>query len=347
MRAANWRNKLINPVLDKEFRLRMRSPRYTFALLFYILVLGLFAMAFIYISNDFFQSGSARFNPEVSRIMFYFLSIGQLVLIAFMTPGLTAGVISGEREKQTLNILLTTQQSSATIILSKLASSLSFMALIVISTLPIYSIVFLYGGISPGQLALVFLFYLFIMLLLGSLGVLFSTLFKRTVVSIVVTYGVGGFIFLGTGLLYILMLSIEQRNYYQPMNMTSTTYSWIGYILGLNPAGALISIFESDFSRQVFLVRGPNAGASAPIPLWLEFVIVYTLVIISLLWISIRRIRPTRRRRKGLSGGYPMDDSVRDQGRRETDISAKRSQGAHQSQIPESPRDQQQEQHFK
>jgi ABC-2 type transport system permease protein len=231
--------------------------------------------------------------------MFYFISIGQLILIAFMTPGLTAGVVSGERERQTLNMLLTTQQSSSTIVLSKLASSLSFMALVVIATLPIYSIVFLYGGVSPKQVALVFLFYLFIMLLLGSLGVLFSTLLKRTIVSVIVTYGVGGFIFLGTGLLYLLCMSFDRQNMYSGgPSMPVYTYSWTGYILGLNPAGALISMFEESFSRQMFMVRGTGQNLNAPIELWQEFVLVYTPIIIGVLWLSIRKIRPVRRKRK-------------------------------------------------
>ncbi|GJM75467.1 hypothetical protein HMSSN036_76830 [Paenibacillus macerans] len=175
----NWRRRLINPVLDKEFRLRMRTPRSAFIVFAYILVTGLLAMAIIYMTTSKGFSAGGRLDPGVSRIIFYVLSIGQLVLIAFMTPALTAGVISGEREKQTLNMLLTTQQSSATIILSKLLSSLSFMTLVILATLPVYSIVFLYGGLSPKQLALVFLFYLFVMLLLGSIGVFYSTLFKK------------------------------------------------------------------------------------------------------------------------------------------------------------------------
>jgi len=287
----NFRQKLINPVLDKEFRLRMRTPRSAMALMFYVFALGLIAVGYIYVTSSAFD---ARFNPESSRLMFYFISIGQLVLIAFMTPGLTAGVISGEREKQTLNMLLTTQQSSATIILSKLAASLSFMALVVVATLPIYSIVFLYGGISPKQVLLVFLFYLFIMLLLGSIGVLFSTILKRTIVSVIVTYGVGGFIFLGTGLIYLLFMSMDQV-YMRGNPLPAYEYSWIGYILGLNPAGAMISLFEDSFSSQVFRVRGTGMNLSAPIELWQEFILVYSVVIVLLLWISIRKIRPVRR----------------------------------------------------
>ncbi|GIP29463.1 hypothetical protein J23TS9_45930 [Paenibacillus sp. J23TS9] len=292
----NWSRKWINPVLDKEFRLRMRTPRSSISLLAYILVLGLIALGFIYITLYLGNQGNQSFNSGAGRMMFYVLSFAQLVLIAFMAPALTAGVISGEREKQTLSMLLTTQQSSSTIILSKLFSSLSFMTLIIVATMPIYSIVFLYGGISLKQMIFIFLFYLFVMLLLGSLGVLFSTLFKRTMVAVIVTYGVALCIFLLTGLLYLFIMSIVQRSYYSTPS-TATTYSFVGYILGLNPAGALISLFEPSFSKQAFMLRNGNLNSNAPIQLWQEFVLVYSVVIIASLWISIRRIRPVARRK--------------------------------------------------
>ena len=291
----NWSRRWINPVMDKEFRLRMRTPRSMLSVLFYVLALGAVAMGFIYIFLYLGQNNSQRFDPTTSQLMFYVLSFAQLVLIAFMAPALTAGVISSEREKQTLSMLLTTQQSSATIVLSKLVSSLSFMTLIVLSTLPIYSIVFLYGGISPKQLVSVFLFYLFVMLLLGSLGVMFSTLFKRTIIAIIVTYGTGLVIFLVTGLLYLFFVGIEQRNMYMSGTPVTQSYSWIGYLLGLNPAGAMISLFEPSFSKEMFLMRGGTINSKAPIELWLEFILVYSVVIVVSLWIAIRRIRPVRR----------------------------------------------------
>lgn len=293
----NWRRRLINPVLDKEFRLRMRTPRSAFIVFAYILVTGLLAMAIIYMTTSKGFSAGGRLDPGVSRIIFYVLSIGQLVLIAFMTPALTAGVISGEREKQTLNMLLTTQQSSATIILSKLLSSLSFMTLVILATLPVYSIVFLYGGLSPKQLALVFLFYLFVMLLLGSIGVFYSTLFKKTIVSVIMTYGTGLIIFLVTGIVYIIAMGIEQASYYNSGG-PPRSYSWVGFILGLNPAGALISLFEPSFSESVFLVRGGNMQSGAPVELWQQFLGVYSPLIALFLWLAIRHVRPVRRRIK-------------------------------------------------
>lgn len=294
----NWSRRWINPVLDKEFRLRMRTPRSMLSVMLYIFALGFVAMGFIYMTMYVGNGGNQRFNSGMSQTMFYVLGFAQLLMIAFMAPALTAGVISSEREKQTLNMLLTTQQSSATIILSKLFSSLSFMALIVVATMPVYSIVFLYGGISPQQIVYMFLFYLFIMVLLGSLGVMFSTLFKRTIISVIVTYGTGIFIFLITGLLYLFISSMWQQQY---NGLTPPAYSWVGYILGLNPAGAMLSLFEPSFSRSMFHVYGSSIQADAPIQLWLEFIIVYSVVIIGALFISIRKIRPVRRRKRSTS----------------------------------------------
>ncbi|WP_139998530.1 ABC transporter permease [Paenibacillus paridis] len=284
----NWRNKLINPVLNKEFKLRMRTPRAMWTLFFYLFAIGLMALSAIYLT-EINSGGGQSFNPEESKVLFYFLSMAQLGLIAFMAPGLTAGVISGEREKQTLNLLLTTQQSSATIVLSKLVSSLSFMVLIVVSTIPVYSMMFLYGGISPSQLILVFLFYLFIMFVLGSFGILFSSLFKRTMISVIVTYGVTLFIFGGTALLFFVVVNMVEQNPYS----NTASYSWVGHFIAWNPVAALYSILDPSISEQAFTVNmGSPSTKHAPMALWQEFMIIYTVLSVIALWVGIRSLRP-------------------------------------------------------
>jgi ABC-2 type transport system permease protein len=289
----SWRNQLINPVLNKEFKLRMRTPRAMWTLFSYLFAIGLMALSAIYLSEVTSGRGQS-FNPEQSKILFYFMSMAQLGLIAFMAPGLTSGVISGEREKQTLNLLLTTQQSSATIILSKLVSSLSFMVLIVISTIPVYSMIFLYGGISPKQLFLVFLFYLFIMFVLGAFGILFSTLFKRTMISVIVTYGLTLFLFGGTALLYIVLIGVMDQ---LPVS-TTNSYGWIGHVIAWNPAAALYSILDPSISDQAFSVNTSRQSMNnAPLALWQEFVIVYSLLSVLALWLGIRRLRPRIKRK--------------------------------------------------
>ncbi|MFC5700125.1 ABC transporter permease [Cohnella faecalis] len=291
----DWRKLFINPVLNKEITLRMRTLRSMWALFFYLLAIGIGALGFLYITQ--MDGGRSGFNPDASRTMFMFISMAQLGLIAFMAPGLTAGIVSGERERQTLNLLLTTQQTSANIILSKLAAALAFMVLIVVATMPVYSIVFLYGGISPSQLTMVFLFYLFVMIVFGSLGILFSTLLKRTMISVIVTYGVTLFSFGGTAFIYLILNSIMDNTYRGSANIPD--YGWIGYIMGLNPIAALYSVFDSEISRSVFRAgySSANYQKDAPIELWQEFLIVYTIIAVGAVLLSIRKIRPALKKR--------------------------------------------------
>ncbi|GGG80052.1 ABC transporter permease [Paenibacillus radicis (ex Gao et al. 2016)] len=293
---GNWRSRLINPVLNKEFRLRMRTARSMWTIFAYLFAIGLMALCSIYLTQELGGS-STSFNPERSRILFYFLSFAQLGLITFMAPGLTAGVISGEREKQTLNLLLTTQQSSTTIILSKLVSSLGFMVLIVVSTIPVYSMVFLYGGISPSQLFLVFIYYFFMMIMLGSLGILFSTLFKRTMISVIVTYGVTLFIYVGTLLIFYVALSVTNNTANNAVNPAA--YNWIGHILAWNPGVALYSILDPNVSEQIYEIhnRGQQASQKPAFQLWHEFMIIYGLISAGVLWLSIAKLRPRLKRR--------------------------------------------------
>ena len=49
-------------------------------------------------------------------------------------------------------------------------------------------------------------------------------------------------------------MGIEQQNMYQSGQApTPGDYSWVGYLLGLNPAGAMMSLFNPSFSKDVFL----------------------------------------------------------------------------------------------
>jgi len=282
----------LNPVIDKEYRLRMRTAKSMWILLSYLVAMGLFAGVIFSIVG--INSGTNAYDNYYSGMAFIVLSFAQLGLIAFMSPGLTAGVISSEREKQTLNLLLTTQQSSTTIIVSKLLGSIGFMLLIVFASLPLYGIVFLYGGISPDQLLSVFGFFIYNMLLFGSFGILFSTIFKRTMISVIVTYGVILFMFAGTGVIFLLFLSAF--NQYSG-GTSSADYSWILHFLAINPGFALYSVFDSGswYLDIVNMYGSTKKTFFHYVPFWLEYILFYTLFLLLALATAIKKLRPTKK----------------------------------------------------
>lgn len=272
-----------NPVLSKEYRLRMRSARAPWMVSIYLLIMGGIVLTYIYLDS----AGGGYFNPDQSRVLFMILSCLQLVLIGFVTPGLTSGLISGERERQTLAILLTTNLSPASIIVSKLVAALSFMGLLVLASLPLYAIVILFGGVSPIQLLQIFIFYAVTMFFLGSLGVLYSTLLKRTGVATVLSYSTVAVIVIGTmivGMFATQLYMLQHAGGATP----STQPLWVTIWFLLNPVLDFISIF---FAGEVpFLDQSGVNG-------FIFFLLVYGLLGVALLLISIYVLPPVRRKR--------------------------------------------------
>lgn len=278
------KNFVVNPVLNKEFKLRFRTFKSFLGILFYLLALAILIIGFVFIES--MNNSQGYFKPDQSREMFMILSVLQLALILFITPGLTAGVISSERERQTLNIMLTTTQSSTSIILSKLISSVSFLLLLIIASLPLYSIVFLFGGISPGQVLTMIGFYMFTIITFGSLGVLFSTLIRKTIVSMVTTYGVTLFLAGGTAFLTVILMQLD-RGFYNP---TGGNNPFPYFTAMLNPPIVLLGTFQPEIIKEI------QRGTGIEFPLWISFLISYTVIFLGALLLSIKMLRPNMKK---------------------------------------------------
>ncbi|MTD30401.1 ABC transporter permease [Planomicrobium sp. YIM 101495] len=273
------KNALANPVLLKELKLRFRNLKSFIGIFFYLAALSLFVFGFIFLTTTL--SGNGFFRPDESFLLFAMISYIQLGLILFITPGLTAGAISSEREKQTLNILLTTSQTSWQIIFGKMSSSIAFLLLMIVSGLPVYSLVFLYGGVSPVQIAIIFAFYFLTLVAIGSLGVLFSTWIRKTIVSMIVTYGVMLFITAVTGFFMLISISVSQG-----FGMQQTTFSPLAHFwASVNPAVVMVTLLEPSFSDEILLMTG------VPFPLWAGYLIFYSLVTVGALLLAVKKLR--------------------------------------------------------
>ena len=231
----------MNPVLGKELRQRFRFWQSAIILTLYLVVVGAFTLGFVYLR---WQHEGAAFQPWRSMEIFVFLSVTQLMLLAFVTPGLTASTISAEREKQTLNVLLTTELTTSGIIVSKMLAACSFTLLLIAATLPLYAMVFLYGGIAPGQVLGVFGYYLVTMFLFASVGMACSTWFRRTGTATVTAYGLifalGG----GTG---ILAAFIHQLNRMSDKWTGQEPVSFIvQFLQNINPLLVLVRIMGEE-----------------------------------------------------------------------------------------------------
>jgi ABC-type transport system involved in multi-copper enzyme maturation permease subunit len=176
----------------KELRGRMRGRRAFVILTVYLLLLGTFAwMMEMILEKEYatILSGTAAFaSAQIGQGIFIALMMLETLLVVALAPAFTAGAISTEREKQTLDLLATTPISSLAIVIGKLFSALTYLFILVFASIPLTAVVFVYGGVSPDDVIRGYAVVLATALGLGSVGLFFSALVKRTQAATIISY---------------------------------------------------------------------------------------------------------------------------------------------------------------
>lgn len=243
----------MNPVLIKEYQWRMRKKTTPWIIFSYLVGLGvLIFFTILFNSPELFRSVDSRIVLSTNAYLLNPLSYFQLCLVAFVLPAITAGSISMEREKQTLSLLLVTTLSSKRIIWGKWFPAVSFMLLLVFSTLPLYMLIYSFGGISLGTVFNVFLHLLVTMLFLSSVGIFCSTVIKRTAVATVVTYLVVMLWGVGSVILAIMLSSILELMFDAFFNPISVMPILLKIFAALHPAVSMAMALDLQAVGKVF-----------------------------------------------------------------------------------------------
>lgn len=244
-RALNWKALQFwnNPMLTKELRSRMRGWRSPVTVVIYLLVLGGVGCAYFLLQS--YQARYGGLGPQIGLQMFTVLSTFQLLLVAFITPAFTVGAISGERERQTFDLLMCTRLTPWSIVFGKLFSGTAYSLLLLVAGLPVLSVVFLLGGISLGNLALVFAVLIVNAITFAAIGLFCSTLFRRTQISTIVAYGAVFFLMVGVGIVAAFIQSWQSsRGYVTGPQLPSLLYY-------LNPLTALSSAIMGKYMSNM------------------------------------------------------------------------------------------------
>jgi ABC-type transport system involved in multi-copper enzyme maturation permease subunit len=173
-------------ILVKEMRLRMRRERTIWILVLYVLLLGL--LAWFILHNSHALATSINQWNTIGYILYHMLTAVQLLLILFITPAFTATAINGEKERQTYEMLICSRLSSFSLVTGKLVAGLSNSLLLIAASIPLFSLVFFFGGIAPATLLQDLLIFSVTAVMIATLGFLCSAIFPRPAISTAVTY---------------------------------------------------------------------------------------------------------------------------------------------------------------
>jgi ABC-type transport system involved in multi-copper enzyme maturation permease subunit len=208
----------IAAVSTKELRGRMRGRRAFVVLTFYLLLLSLFAWGIYQFQRqitaqvfDPFSGGGVPISAVVGQAIFSGLLVLETLLVVVLAPAMTAGAISMEREKQTLELLVTTPLGTVALVLGKLFSALTYVFLLILASIPLASVVFTFGGVGPEDLIRGYVFLFALAFGTGAIALFYSALLRRTQAATVLSYLTVLAVTLGATVVYIFWFAMIQR----------------------------------------------------------------------------------------------------------------------------------------
>ncbi|MEQ1702806.1 MAG: ABC transporter permease subunit [Ilumatobacteraceae bacterium] len=204
---------MINPVLGRELRERMRTGR-AFVVVGVFLSLLILTVYLVYQGTQTtgeIQADLAK-QTRLGRDLYEWVLFVMLALVLFFVPGLTAGSIAGERERQTLLPLQVTLLRPRSIFIGKVLAAMSFLVLLLFAALPVMSVAYLLGGIrvldGVKGIGIIFVVAVLLTVMIAAL----STFTKRVQTATLMSYGFTALLILIGPLLYFTMRVADGSN---------------------------------------------------------------------------------------------------------------------------------------
>ncbi|MBX3411079.1 MAG: ABC transporter permease subunit [Pirellulales bacterium] len=172
-----------NSVLQRELLLNLRRKRAFLLLLGYLAVLG----AVVYVAwpqeKQIDLMTSAASQPLVN--LFF---AAQFLLVSLLAPSFAAGAITGEKERQTYEMLLASPLRPAAILLGKWLASLVPLVVLIFASLPIVMLCLPLGGTSFYEVLAAYAALILAIVAFGLVSLACSSYFQRSVAAHVVSY---------------------------------------------------------------------------------------------------------------------------------------------------------------
>lgn len=181
----------LNPIVKKDLRVGARSMRFSWGLFAYEAVLVLaFLLAMLIIQEEVSSYYNAQNIYSYFVALFPVLAVTQVCIVALTVPIITASSVSGEKERQTFDIMLTTCMSPLAIVTGKIVSVILRILLFVAASLPIMGLSFVMGGLKWSTLFYFLLTVILLSMFSGSVGVFCSAFCRRSVTAVIMSFGI-------------------------------------------------------------------------------------------------------------------------------------------------------------
>jgi ABC-2 type transport system permease protein len=290
----------VNPIIVKELRSRMRDSRAFITLTAVLLLLGgaNYLLYRIILAATQYTYSSTPISPQIGQAMFIALAFLELMMVSAIAPAVTAGAISGEKEKLTYEMLLATPLRPASILWGKLVSALSYVFLLIFAAIPMASLIFIFGGVTLRDMFKALIILVAIAITLGMIGMFMSTWLGRTARATVVSYAFVAALYILPIIAYVAVGVLRQAEpprwiliasplsaLLSGISPTTGAGDWnFMYVLGMGLGGNLRVLTGAGWDMNMI-----------PRPLYHYSLPLYGLLTMVLYFLSTHLVMPTRR----------------------------------------------------
>ncbi|MFZ0544313.1 MAG: hypothetical protein WAM60_02675 [Candidatus Promineifilaceae bacterium] len=296
-RTYIWDRFLQNPVTIKELRSRMRGRRGFVVLTTYLLLMSGFITVVYLIYAAAANSPTGPNNRQAGKVVFTAVLAIETFLVVFIGPAFTMAAISNEKERQTYDLLRTTLLSAQSFVLGKLLSALSYVFLLIIVAIPIQSIAFLLGGVSPIEIIISQFMVFLSAVTFALIGLYFSSLMRTTLAASVGTFSIAMLLVAGAPILALVFLMFAGPFLFGVYSLSWTSQAILvygGLALAATNFPAALVVSDLFLVEQNALFIFPEVIDSHTVYLfspWFVYSALYILLALLLYWRTVRRVQ--------------------------------------------------------
>lgn len=296
-RSYPWDKFLQNPVTVKELRSRMRGRRGFAVLTSYLLFMSGFITLVYLIYSAAANTPAGPNSRQAGKVVFSAVLAVETFLVVFIGPAFTMAAISGEKERQTYDLLRTTLLSARSFVAGKLLSALSYVFLLIIVAIPIQSIAFLLGGVSPVEVVLSQFLVVLSAVTFALIGLFFSSLMRTTLAASVSTFAIAILLVAGAPIIAMVFLMFSGPFLFGVSSPSFTLQVFLiygGLLLASTNFPATLVLSDVFLLEQNALFIFPETIDGHTLYIfspWFIYTAIYGLLSLLLFWATVRRVR--------------------------------------------------------
>ena len=276
----------VNPITKREIKITARGMRFFIEILVFEVILML---TFIISLNSIFGEGNVS-SSDYNRFskLFPTVAIAELLIMSFVIPVMTGAAISGEKERQTFDIMLTTAIKPFQIVWGKLLSVIVRIMMFAIAAVPLMAVSFVSGSISWGLLFLYIGMVTVYAFFSASVGIFASSICKKSMTAIIFSFVILFFVTLGTILIAFFEMVVFKKLLMGSLFLLINPVVYFGILFNLAAGNdTAFNIVKSLDSMEINANYGWIVAAT----------IIYIVITILFMVFSANKINPRKGKR--------------------------------------------------